>query len=186
MISPACGSIWIPIIRTMNSLRPVKRYFASATAARNASTIETTTVTITMIRLFLTSSQKYGRSIASRKCDERRVEREPGRRAAVDLVVRLERRRDHPVDGEDHDHEDERARRAFQPSARGGGVRAVATLRGAVRSPASGSVGVTALTDRPPCSPSAGRRRCSAPRPSGASAARSPRRGRSSSARSPR
>ena len=67
MISPACGSIRMPIIRTMKSLRPVKRYFASATAARNASTIEATTVTTTMMRLFLTSSQKYGRAIASVK-----------------------------------------------------------------------------------------------------------------------
>ena len=68
MISPACGSIWMPIIRTMKTLRPVKRNFASATAARKASTIESATVTLTMIRLFSTSFQKNGRSIASRKC----------------------------------------------------------------------------------------------------------------------
>ncbi len=66
MIRPACGSIRIPIIRTMKSLRPLKRYLASATAARNASTIEAGTATITMMRLFLTSSQKYGLLIASR------------------------------------------------------------------------------------------------------------------------
>ena len=75
MISPACGSIWIPIISTMKIFRPVKRNFASATAARNASTIESATVTLTMIRLFLTPSQKNGRLIASRKCVERRVHR---------------------------------------------------------------------------------------------------------------
>ena len=45
----------------------MKRYFASATAARNAITIEATTATTTTIRLFFTVSQKYGRAIASRK-----------------------------------------------------------------------------------------------------------------------
>ena len=69
MINPACGSIWIPMIRMMNALRPVKRNFASATAARKASTIESATVTLTTIRLFLTPSQKKGRLIASRKCE---------------------------------------------------------------------------------------------------------------------
>src|ERR687887_1343775 len=56
-----------PIIRTMKSFRPVKRYFASATAATNDTTIEIATAATTMIRLFLTSSQKNGRWIASRK-----------------------------------------------------------------------------------------------------------------------
>ena len=59
----------IPIISTMKIFRPVKRNFASATAATNASTIESSTVASTMIRLFLTASQKCGRFIASRKCD---------------------------------------------------------------------------------------------------------------------
>ena len=68
MISAFCGTICTPKIRTMNALRPVKRNFASATAASNASTSDSATVTVTTIRLFLTSSQKYGRSIASRKC----------------------------------------------------------------------------------------------------------------------
>ena len=67
MISPAPGSIWMPIIRTMNSFRPVKRYLASATAARKASVIEIATVTQTTIRLFLTSAQKNGLWIASWK-----------------------------------------------------------------------------------------------------------------------
>ena len=58
----------MPIIRTMKSLRPVKRYFASATAARNASTIEIATASSTMITLFFTASQKNGLWIASRKC----------------------------------------------------------------------------------------------------------------------
>ena len=57
----------IPIIATMKSLRPVNRYFASATAARNAITIEARTATTTTMTLFLTVSQKYGRAIASRK-----------------------------------------------------------------------------------------------------------------------
>ena len=65
----------MPIIRTMKSLRPVKRYFASATAARNASAIEIATVTRTMIRLFFTSVQKNGVWIASREVLERRVQR---------------------------------------------------------------------------------------------------------------
>src|SRR5215216_7828886 len=69
MISPAWGSIWIPITSTMNSFRPLNPYLASAIAARNASTIEIVTVAPTMIRLFLTSAQKYGRSIASEKCE---------------------------------------------------------------------------------------------------------------------
>jgi len=57
----------IPIIATMKTFRPVKRYFASATAARNATTIAASTATTTTITLFLTVSQKYGRAIASRK-----------------------------------------------------------------------------------------------------------------------
>src|SRR5207249_736009 len=69
MIKPACGIIWIPIIRTMKLLRPPKRNFASATAARKARTIDAATATQTMITLFSTEVQKYGRWIASRKCD---------------------------------------------------------------------------------------------------------------------
>jgi hypothetical protein len=46
----------------------VNRYFARATAARNATTIESATTAPTTIRLFFTVSQKYGRAIASRKC----------------------------------------------------------------------------------------------------------------------
>ena len=55
------------MISTMNALRPVKRNLASATAARNASTTESATTTLTTIRLLRTSSQKYGRWIASVK-----------------------------------------------------------------------------------------------------------------------
>ena len=58
----------MPITSTTKSLLPVKRYFASATAARNATTIESTTTAPTTMRLFFTVSQKYGRAIASRKC----------------------------------------------------------------------------------------------------------------------
>ena len=58
MISPAGGSIWMPIISTMKIFRPVKRYFASATAARNASTMPSPTVTLTTIRLLTTAFQK--------------------------------------------------------------------------------------------------------------------------------
>ena len=58
-MSPACGSMRIPIIRTMTILRPVKRNFARATAARKASTIAAATVTETRMRLFFTLDQKY-------------------------------------------------------------------------------------------------------------------------------
>src|SRR5262245_57384139 len=68
MIRPTDGSIWIPIIATMKIFRPVKRNFAGATAAKKASTVEKRTVTSTMIRLFFTFAQKYGRWIASLKC----------------------------------------------------------------------------------------------------------------------
>ena len=67
MISPACGSIWMPIMRTMKSLRPVKRYFASASAAKNDSASAITTVATTTMTLFLTSVQNAGPWIASRK-----------------------------------------------------------------------------------------------------------------------
>ena len=68
MISPTAGSIWIPITSTRKSLRPLKRYFASAIAARNESTIASSTEKPTMITLFFASVQKYGRLTASRKC----------------------------------------------------------------------------------------------------------------------
>ena len=106
MTSPTCGSIRIPIIRTMKSLRPVKRYFASATAARNASAIEAATATRTTIRLFWTMLPEVRPVHRVAEVLERRREREPGRLGAVDVVVRLERGRDHPVDGEDEDDEE--------------------------------------------------------------------------------
>ena len=62
----------------------MKRNFASATAARKASTIESATVTLTTIRLFLTPSQKYGPVDRVAEVRERRVQREPRRRQAVD------------------------------------------------------------------------------------------------------
>src|SRR5918992_2213112 len=65
MTRPAAGSMRIPIISAMKSFRPVNRYFASATAARNESTIASTTVIPTMMTLFLTASQKPGWSVES-------------------------------------------------------------------------------------------------------------------------
>ncbi len=59
----------MPITSTTKSLRPANAYRASATAARNETTIEIATVTPTTIRLFFTSTQKNGRWIASRKCE---------------------------------------------------------------------------------------------------------------------
>ncbi len=49
-------------------MRPEKRYFARATAAKNANTIDSATVTRTMMTLFFTSSQKYGWCVALPKC----------------------------------------------------------------------------------------------------------------------
>ena len=113
------------MITTMKSFRPVKRNFASATAARNASTIESATVTATTIRLFLTPSQKNGRLIASRKwpsvaCSGTHV----GFRLLI-CVVRLERGRDHPVDRE-RDHDEEQRSRP-RPRRSGCGPRRVLT-----------------------------------------------------------
>src|SRR5690348_8019990 len=68
MISAFAGSIWIRIISTMNALRPVNRNFARATAAKNASTIDSATTVPTTMRLFFASVQKYGVWIASWKC----------------------------------------------------------------------------------------------------------------------
>ena len=73
---------------TTKSLLPVKRYFASATAARNATTIESATTAPTTIRLFLTVSQKYGPRDRVAEVLQRRVVGEPRRREAVDLVSR--------------------------------------------------------------------------------------------------
>jgi hypothetical protein len=42
----------------MNSLRPVKRYFASETAAKNERTSAMATVAATTMALFFTSVQK--------------------------------------------------------------------------------------------------------------------------------
>ena len=83
----------------------MKRYRASAIAARNAITIEIATVTETTIRLFNTSRQKKGRLSASRKCCSVGWSGNQVGVSAVDLVVRLERRRDHPEDREDHHDE---------------------------------------------------------------------------------
>jgi hypothetical protein len=47
---------------------PVKRYFASATAARKASATESTTTTVTTIALLRAFVQKFGDRIASVKC----------------------------------------------------------------------------------------------------------------------
>src|ERR1700759_5858759 len=51
----------------MKSLRPLKRYLARATAAKNERTSAITTVATTTMTLFFTSVQKYCRWIASLK-----------------------------------------------------------------------------------------------------------------------
>ena len=61
-----------------------------------------------MIRLFLIASQKKGGG-SHPEVRQRRRRREPLRRVAEDVAARLERRRDHPVDGKDHDGEDQQA-----------------------------------------------------------------------------
>ena len=65
-------------------MRPVKRYFSSATAARNASTMATATATSTTIRVFFTSVQKYGLWIAFAKC---RSVGCPGNHVGVRLLI---------------------------------------------------------------------------------------------------
>ena len=105
---------------------------------------------------------------------ERRRGREPRRRQAVDLVVRLERRRDHPEDRED-EHDEER-----DPDEVPG-------------PPAEPRLAAAGAELRRRCScvvlhahHASARRARSARRPSAASGARSLRRGRSRSAHSPR
>ena len=73
MIRPAGGSIWIPITSTMNTLRPLKRYFASASAAKNERASAIATTATTTMTLFFTSVQKYGRWIAALEVVQRRA-----------------------------------------------------------------------------------------------------------------
>src|SRR6478752_5464708 len=67
MMRAFAGSIWIAITITMNTRLPVKRYLASATAARNASATLSTTTIETTITLFFRSVQNAGARIASVK-----------------------------------------------------------------------------------------------------------------------
>src|SRR5215203_3285448 len=69
MISAFSGTIWTPMITTTNAARPRKRNFASASAARNASTIDIAVTATTTIRLFRTLDQKFGRFSAFAKFD---------------------------------------------------------------------------------------------------------------------
>ena len=109
MTSPAAGSIRIPIISDDERFRPEKRYFASATAARNARPSRARRSCPTITRLFFTASQKpgcrVGRSRRGSAGAWARAENQVGVKT-VDLDVRLECGRDHPEDREDDDHED--------------------------------------------------------------------------------
>ncbi len=93
------------ITRTMKNARPLNRNLASAIAARNASTIDTSTTTVTTIRLFSTPLQKYGVWIASVKWTS--VGWSGTQTGLYDVMSSpgLERGRDHPVDREGHDDE---------------------------------------------------------------------------------
>ena len=58
MMSALSGIIWTAMIITMKAARPRKRNIASAIAASSATNSESATTATTMIRLFLTLSQK--------------------------------------------------------------------------------------------------------------------------------
>ena len=103
MTSALSGTICTPMIMTMNAVRPWKPKRATATAARKADAIEiATTVQPTTIRLFMTSFQKNGTRDRVLKFSSVNGAGNPVGRQAQDVAARLERRRDHPVDREDH------------------------------------------------------------------------------------
>jgi hypothetical protein len=78
---------------------------ASASAARNARTTETTTTAPTTIRLLRTRPEQVAVDRVA-EVGERRVAGDELGREGEDVVAALERGGDHPVDGEDHDRED--------------------------------------------------------------------------------
>jgi hypothetical protein len=91
----------MPIISTMKSFRPVKRDCGEERQHhrhRNRDEDDDDAV------LHVHPEERLVNRGA--EVGERRMRREPRRRAAVDLVGRLERRRDHPEDREDHDDEE--------------------------------------------------------------------------------
>ena len=67
MIKALSGTIWTPMISTRNAVRPLKPKRAVATAARNEIASARASITPTTSRLFLTSSRKKGRAMASWK-----------------------------------------------------------------------------------------------------------------------
>jgi hypothetical protein len=157
----------IPITSTTNSLLPVKRYFASATAARNATTIERATTAPTTIRLFFTTSQKYGRAMASRKCcNVGWIENHVGEDEwisvsglnAVEIIQNT---------GKTNTRKTARPT-TFQTARRRRRLRArrIEAARGVARATggAPAATSLTALIAPPPSSPCAARRRCSARR----------------------
>ena len=107
---------------TTKSLLPVKRYFASATAARKAThhrqrhdRADDDQAVLDGVPEVRTRPSRRG-SAASVGC----VENQVGVKR-VDLVVRLERRRDHPEDGEDQRRRRRRGRRrSSRPPSRDG------------------------------------------------------------------
>src|SRR3979490_2999920 len=105
------GTIWTAMIITMNAVRPLKPNRATETAARNASAIEMMTTVRTTTRLLTTSFQKKGTFIAVRKLSNveggGRGRRGGGGRE--DFPSGFERGRDHPVDREHHQGEDDDA-----------------------------------------------------------------------------
>ena len=119
----------------MNAAPAVKRNFARASAARKPMTSDTPPRPMTMMTLFLTMSQKYGRVDRVVEVRERRRRREELRRVAEDFGPSLNAVADHPVDREDHhaktsspseverDAAQRRARRAPRPAPCGGARR---------------------------------------------------------------
>ena len=106
-----------------------------------------------------------------REVRQRRVERHPRRRQSVDLVVALERGRDHPEDRED-EHDEDREADGVPPACR---ARRRRRRRARASACAAAPAPTCAVTARPRSAPSgARRRRSSAPRspPSGSRSSR--------------
>ena len=82
MISAFSGTIWTAMIITMKAARPRKRNFASASAARNASTSESATTDGDDDQAVPDVVPEVGRLIASREVRRASRAREPLRRVA--------------------------------------------------------------------------------------------------------
>ena len=162
MISPTCGSIRIPIISTMKSLRPREPVLGERDRGEEREHDREHDGDADDDQAVLDAVPEVRSRDRVAEVVERRVQREPRRLEAVDLVVGLERRRDHPEDGEDEDDEDGEPD-TFQPAPdppppalAPRGRRTAPSRRAAV------DVALGRAHLRPPCAPSCARRRRSA------------------------